>query len=136
MLSRKLGDLHLADDCGDTALHIAARNGQVFVTAFLLLGGVDSSRQNLEGLTPADLAQRYNNHACLELLSVETTQLQKLAKLLGSQPNFPWEASKRQPGDLSLVDWRDLGGVLSRMWHATHTACQRLRSFRSESRQK
>lgn len=135
MLSRKLGDLHLADHNGDTALHIAARNGQVFVTAFLLLGGVDATRQNKSGLTPADLARRYNNFACLELLSAETSQLQKLAKILESQPTFPWEGGKKVAGD-TLVDWRDLGGVLSRMWHATHTACQRLRAFRSENRRK
>lgn len=135
MLSRKLGDLHHRDHNGDTALHIAARNGQVFVTAFLLLGGVDSTLKNKQNLTPYELACSANNTACSELLRAQTPQLQKLAKLLESPPTFPWESARKLAPE-TLVDWRDLGAVLSRMWHATHSACQRLRTFRSDSRSK
>lgn len=135
MLSRKQGDLYATARNGDTTLHVAARNGQVFVTALLLLGGVDAGRRNMQGETAADVALHFGHRACLELLVANGNLLQELSKLLESPPPFPWESRHDVRPD-SLFDWRDLGGVLSRMWHCTHTACQTLRAFRPDARRR
>jgi hypothetical protein len=56
-----MGDLHAIATNGDTALHSAARNGQVFVAALLLLGGLEAQCLNAEGKTPLQLAQEYQH---------------------------------------------------------------------------
>lgn len=61
LLSRKMGDLHAVATNGDTALHSAARNGQVFVAALLLLGGLEAQCLNADGKTPLQLAQEYQH---------------------------------------------------------------------------
>lgn len=70
LLSRKLGDLRATAKNGDTALHSAARNGQVFVTALLLLGGSDDSQRNAEGMTPRQLAKFYGHTATSQVWRV------------------------------------------------------------------
>jgi ankyrin repeat protein len=121
LLSRKLGDLHAVAINGDTALHTAARNGQVFVAALLLLGGLDANCLNGEGKTPLQLAVECRHPATVQILSATSPQLQQLSKALGSPPNFPLEPSANiHPMHSPCIDWSDLGSVLSRMWHATH----------------
>lgn len=135
MLSRKKGDLLAAARNGDTALHVAARNGQVYVTALLLMGGADVNYRNLQGDTPAEVAAHHGNRACLELLAATPAQLHELARELAKPPPFPWESRQEILPD-SLFDWRDLGSILSRMWHCTHSACTVLRAFRPDVRRR
>jgi len=69
LLASRLPDLNLALPDGNTALHIAAREGLPVTVAFLLLAGVDTRRRNGRGQTALDIATLHRHEATIQVPS-------------------------------------------------------------------
>lgn len=59
---------------GKTALHLAVERNNIGSVKFLLLKGLDKTKQDLNGESPIDIANRLNLHDILQLLAQSETK--------------------------------------------------------------
>ncbi|EGD79524.1 hypothetical protein PTSG_10094 [Salpingoeca rosetta] len=150
LVSRKMCDVRARTIAGNTALHTAAENGQMFVAAFLRLSGINPSTQNNAGHTPLKLALDHCNVATASVLRLTDSQLHALSEHLRRPPivghrSGPSQSSHGRAGGGGMyapmatghvpdfIHLDALGQILSRLWHCTLEACRVLRTFRTEN---
>ncbi|KAF5578017.1 Pfs NB-ARC ankyrin-domain-containing protein [Fusarium pseudocircinatum] len=78
-------DLEAENDLGETALHIAAKYGQVAVVTSLLENGAQPDNESPPGMTPLHFAARHGHIAIMELL-LEAGARQDPKDFLGYTP--------------------------------------------------
>ncbi len=102
----------LKNNSGDSALHIAARNGNVEVTKFFIERGVQVDLRNNSGATALSLARAASQGGVSSVLE------EKLSQMLSKELNDGDQAAKRKKTDEALSLYtaalsraRDLGGL-------------------------
>jgi len=63
------------DSFGDTPLHVAAMHGRAKMCKVLIERGASPHKRNLDGLTPLDLAKKYNQEQAVRVLDYFSKKL-------------------------------------------------------------
>ena len=73
--------IDVQDVDGQTALHVAAANGNLACVQILLEAGADSTLRDGEGLTPLQQAEKYCYPECAQVLEKKWKELEERARI-------------------------------------------------------